>query len=274
MEKPKFTIVTITYNSGLTVERTIKSILDQNYNDYEYIIIDGASKDNTIEIVRRYEPMFNGRLKWISEPDKGIYEAMNKGINRALGEIIGIVNSDDWLAPDALSILAEMATSSNNNPKALYCGSINFHYDNGTFQEFQSSEKRFLEGIPKFSYNYGAYHPAIFVNRHVYESIGCFDDRMRIIADIEFIYRCFLKGMIFKFTDKVLSNMSDGGTSNNLNLRVYLNDKRICMKKYHQNSVKDYLKLYKIMSKLYIKQYLPDGILKTVRNRHLKNRQS
>ena len=100
--QPQFSIITICYNSSATIERTIKSVLAQTFTDYEYIIVDGGSKDSTLDIVKKYEPLFDGRMKWKSEPDKGIYDAMNKGISRSSGTIIGIVNSDDWLEADAL----------------------------------------------------------------------------------------------------------------------------------------------------------------------------
>lgn len=272
MNNPRFSIITITYNSGKTIERTIKSILAQSNKDFEYIIVDGASKDNTLEIIKVYEPMFEGRMKWESEPDNGIYDAMNKGIMRSTGNIIGIVNSDDWLEENSLDVVGKLADSNNNAQYSLYCGSINFHYENGSSQVFFSDESRFLNGIPRFSYNYGVYHPAVFVSRYVYEKIGNFDDKMRIIADIEFIYRSYIEGMKFKFTDEILSNMSDGGASNNINLRVYYNDKKVCMQKYHQNSLNDYLKLYRVMGKLFIKQYLPESILKVIRGRYFNNK--
>ena len=87
----KFSIITISFNSEKTIERTIKSVLTQTYSDFEYIIVDGASKDGTLDIVKKFEPFFEGRMKWKSEPDKGIYDAMNKGIRMATGDIIGIV---------------------------------------------------------------------------------------------------------------------------------------------------------------------------------------
>ena len=88
-------IITATYNSGATISDTVESVLRQTHIDYEYIIIDGCSKDGTLDILRRYEPMFGGRMHIISEPDKGIYDAMNKGIGMATGDVVGILNSDD-----------------------------------------------------------------------------------------------------------------------------------------------------------------------------------
>ena len=83
-----FSIITICFNSERTIERTIRSVLTQTFTDYEYIIVDGGSKDSTLDIVKKYEPLFKGRMKWKSEPDRGIYDAMNKGIMRSSGIII------------------------------------------------------------------------------------------------------------------------------------------------------------------------------------------
>ena len=92
----KISIITATYNSEKTLRDTLDSILAQTYPDIESIIVDGASKDGTMDIVREYEPKFQGRMHWISEPDKGIYDAMNKGIKMASGDVIGVLNSDDF----------------------------------------------------------------------------------------------------------------------------------------------------------------------------------
>ena len=98
----KISIVTATYNSGESLRDTLESVLSQTYDDYEHIIVDGGSTDNTLDILREYEPRYNGRLKWHSEPDRGIYDAMNKGIARATGELVGLLNSDDFYTSDGL----------------------------------------------------------------------------------------------------------------------------------------------------------------------------
>ena len=89
-------IITATYNSAKTLERTFQSVLNQTFKEIEYWVIDGGSTDGTLDIVRKYEPIFGGRMHWISERDKGIYDAMNKGVSRCTGDIIGLLNSDDF----------------------------------------------------------------------------------------------------------------------------------------------------------------------------------
>ena len=121
----KFSIITICYNSEKTIERTLKSVLNQSYKDYEYIIVDGASSEATLDIVQQYNLLFEGRMRWKSEPDMGIYNAMNKGIEISSGDIIGIVNSDDWLEPDALDIIANTFAHNRNNTNA-WCANVNF----------------------------------------------------------------------------------------------------------------------------------------------------
>ena len=98
----KVSIITVSYNSEKTIRRTIESVLNQTYRNIEYIIIDGASSDSTVDIIKEYESKFLGRLKWISETDSGIYDAMNKGICKASGELIGIINSDDYYEKEAV----------------------------------------------------------------------------------------------------------------------------------------------------------------------------
>ena len=98
----KISVITATFNSGKTLRDTIESVLRQTYRDIEYIIVDGASRDDTLDIIREYEPRFGGRMRWISEPDRGIYDAMNKGIGMATGAVVGLLNSDDFYTDECV----------------------------------------------------------------------------------------------------------------------------------------------------------------------------
>ena len=115
----KISIITATFNSAKTVRDTFDSVLAQTYHDIEYIVVDGLSKDNTLDIIKEYAPKFNGRMRYISEKDKGLYDAMNKGIAMATGDIVGILNSDDfYTSNDILELVAE--TMNNEDIEAIY----------------------------------------------------------------------------------------------------------------------------------------------------------
>lgn len=231
MNMIKFSIITISFNSGKTVERTIKSVLAQTNKDYEYIIVDGASKDETLDIIKKYEPQFEGRMKWKSEPDHGIYDAMNKGVRMATGDIIGIVNSDDWLEPDALDSVAKSFEENGINVNALYCGDIVFHYNNGEKKRMDANIPLFKKNAPLWIMN-GIRHPATFVPRDVYQKVGLFNDQMKLSADQDFILRCHFQGMTFYHVNSVLSNMSAGGLSTGntkASLEASIHDRKIML---------------------------------------------
>ena len=233
MSQPLFSIITITFNSEKTIERTLKSVLAQICTDYEYIIVDGASKDSTMDIVRKYEPLFEGRMKWKSEPDKGIYDAMNKGIIRSNGTIVSIVNSDDWLEPDALENVVKVFNSQDNPEETIYCGNLVFHYNNGVSQKRVASEARLLKYAK--TYDIGIFHPATFVPKNIYNKYGIFDLQFRLNADTDFIVRCYQSGVKFAFVDAVLSNMSDGGATNSGMTSIEMADRKKVIQKYSKS---------------------------------------
>lgn len=261
----KFTIITICFNSEKTIEQTIKSVLDQTVKDYEYIIVDGGSKDLTLDIVRRYEPLFEGRMKWKSEPDKGIYNAMNKGIARSGGEIIGIVNSDDWLEPDALETIYECYANNQKSTHGVYCGWINFHYTDGTVQVMKTNHNLLLSWATKYEMA-GIRHPGTFVPKAVYEKFGVFDESIKIMADTDLILRFLFNGVNFYYPNKVVSNMSDGGVSN-AQLMKASKDYEMILKKNHVAGIKFYRLYYMWSIKRFLKAYMPQSIMKKYRNR-------
>ena len=243
-KKNMFSIVTISFNSENTIEDTINSVLAQTYTDYEYIIVDGGSKDSTLDIIKRYEPLFEGKMKWKSEPDKGIYDAMNKGIKMAMGDIIGIVNSDDWLEADALSLVNIKYIENSLREDCLYCGGIRFHQD-GKTKEMKVNLNSFYKQAPLYIMS-GIRHPATFVPRKVYERIGMFNDRMRLSADQDFILRCHFGGIEIIPIENVLSNMAAGGISTSGDkkaIQYSCNDRKLMLKNFEKTGI-EYFWLY------------------------------
>ena len=237
-----FSIITIAYNSEKTIERTLKSVLNQSNKDFEYIIVDGASNDSTLDIVKKYEPLFEGRMKWQSEPDKGIYDAMNKGVQRAFGTIIGIVNSDDWLESDALETVENNFVNNGNDLNTIYCGGINFHRIDGSIKRWDANVKTFKRQAPLYVMS-GIRHPATFVPRQIYEKMGLFNDQMKLSADQDFILRCYYGGAKFLEIPNILSNMSEGGISTDeseKSKRISEEDRRIMLRSFGKKGMSYY----------------------------------
>jgi len=204
-------ILTATYNSGKTLRDTMESVLRQNYKGYEYIVIDGASKDATLDIVKEYEPKFEGRLKYISEPDNGIYDAMNKGIRMATGDVIGILNSDDFYTSN--DVLQRIADAFEYNDIDATYGDI--HYVND--DNLTKMVRYYSSAVFKRSFmRYGLMpaHPSFYCKREVYEKYGCFDTSYRIAADFENLLRLiFIHRIKTLYIPKDFVTMRTGGAS-------------------------------------------------------------
>ena len=202
-------IITVCYNSELTIARTIESVLTQDYPHLEYIIIDGASTDRTMETVRKYEVSFREKgIRYItqSEPDSGIYDAMNKGIQKSSGDVIGIINSDDRLAePNVLSSVAECFERHN-------CDTL---YGNIIITNGESPYRYWRGGKPRtFRYGWMPPHPAFFVKKEIYTRYGIFRLDCGVNADYELMLRLLEKAKVSThWLDKTLTIMSTGGTS-------------------------------------------------------------
>lgn len=207
----KISIITATYNSGRTVRDTIESVLRQTYTDFEYIIKDGGSKDDTLEIVKEYAPQFGARLKMVSAPDQGIYDAMNIGLHMATGEVIGILNSDDfYTSDDALQTIAH--AFAHYDIDATY-GDIHFVNNNDLTKcvRYYSSAV-FRRWMMRFGMMPA--HPSFYCKRSVYEQLGAFDTSYRIAADFENLLRLIYVGNIkTKYISKDFVTMRTGGAS-------------------------------------------------------------
>lgn len=228
----KFSLITVTYNSDKTLIYTIKSVLSQTYPNIEYIIVDGASKDNTVSIIKEYEPKFNGRMKWISERDKGLYDAMNKGIRMATGDVVGILNSDDLFMDD--KVLADIAAAFDGQTDAMFG---NLYFVN---QEDVNQIVRVWKGSPYKSFKSGWHpaHPTFYVRREVYEKYGGFDTTFDVSADFELMLRLIEKhGIRTKYLDRYMVRMRMGGESTGSIKNIIRGNKNI-FRAFRKNEIK------------------------------------
>lgn len=198
---PKITMITPCYNSAKTIRRTIESVLAQNYERLEYIIIDGGSTDGTVDIIKSYGSRID---KWVSEKDNGIADAFNKGISLATGDLIGIINSDDGLEPDALSTVAAAYTPDAD----VYRGSLRLW---GEGSDVNIVEK------PSMTFNYfdtnHINHPSTFVSRAAYKKYGAYNADLKYVMDYDLLLRFQNAGASFVRVDACLAYFTLGGVT-------------------------------------------------------------
>lgn len=196
-------IITPCFNSVSTIKKTLESVLNQSYTNIEYIIVDGGSTDGTLEILREYEIIFDGKMRYISEKDNGIYDAMNKGISMTSGELIGIVNSDDYYELDSVKNMVKAL--STDKYQVLYgyqrCITNGFE-DKIVIYHHSKLDTQMIT------------HPTCFVTKTVYEDYGQFSCEYKSSSDYEFMLRLFHNSETsFKPVYKVISNFESGGMS-------------------------------------------------------------
>ena len=210
----KISIITVTFNSAATVRDTIESVLQQEYTDYEYLVIDGASIDRTVDIIKEYEPKFDGRMRWISEKDKGMYDGINKGIRMATGDVVGIINSDDFYhRTDIFDVIAR-AFEENPDAQAIY-GDVRFvNPDNLEKTVRYYSSKNFKPW--KFRWGWMPAHPTFFTYRENFEKYGYYQYDYHIAADYELLTRFLYTNKVSaKYVPVDFMKMRTGGRSTN-----------------------------------------------------------
>ena len=213
----RISIITITYNSARTLQRALESVRSQTYTDIEHILIDGASTDGTKALIEAYAEQMEklqakgGKsvsVKWLSEPDEGIYNALNKGIRLATGDIIGFLHSDDVLfSSDSIGHIAAAFESSGAD---VVYGDL--QYCNGSKVVRRWKSNAFNPDSLKFGWM--PPHPTVYCRRKVYDRTGLFDEWFRISADYDMMLRVFGAGYPSCYLPEVLVNMSIGGASN------------------------------------------------------------
>lgn len=258
-------VITVCFNSEKTIDDTINALLKQTYKNWEHIIVDGGSKDRTIEIIKSHENEYNGRLRLYQGPDKGIYDAMNKGINYARGVIVGIINSDDWYAPTALERIVHSYLSCPGDEKVI-TGGLNRMRD-GVVIYNQMHYEITLSGLKK---GMPLQHPAVFVTKAVYERLGGFDLSFPHIADYDFIWRCYADGCVkFLFVDSVVSYMREGGASDCLSWKHIWSrtTERYRLRKKYIPKIEAFLS----SAKFFVKEYCFQTIKKLIGTQNIKN---
>ena len=241
----KISLVTVSYNSAATIKDTIESIRSQDYKDIEYIVVDGNSSDGTLDIIKSYAPKID---KWISEPDQGIYDAMNKAIKMATGEVVGILNSDDFYS--ANNVVSQVAAALGDPNVDAVFGDLVF-VDPGNLKKVvrkYSSAKWYPE---KFARGFMPAHPTFFVRRKYYEQIGLFKTDYRIAADYELLIRfLYVHKLKYKYLPVNMVTMRKGGVSSNgIRSNIILNDEII--RGCRENGIKT--SVFKVYPKYFVK---------------------
>lgn len=203
----KISIITITYNSAKTISRALDSVQSQTYPDIEHVIVDGASTDGTRELIEAYAAKHTN-VRWVSEPDEGIYNALNKGIRMATGDVIGFLHSDDVLySAESIGQIAEAMSSSKAD---VVYGDLQYCNGDKVVRRWKSND--FCPSALKFGWM--PPHPTVYVRREVYEQVGPYDEWFRISADFDMILRIFTAGYKTHYIPEVLVKMNTGGASN------------------------------------------------------------
>lgn len=214
----KFSIIICTYNVAGLLPKTLNSLLHQTIDDFEIIIIDGKSKDDTIQIITDYAKKFGEKLKWISEKDSGVYNAMNKGLKMASGEYINIIGAGDWLEEDALE-QAGKCISKNPFVDAVYGVTRVWEKDMG--------KSRLKQTLPHMLPAHPMQHPSIFIKKTLHEKFGFYDESYRIAADYAFCLKVFYKsGISLACFDFVVDNFVMGGLSSTNQIKTFRENKR------------------------------------------------
>lgn len=211
----KISIITITYNSAKTFARALESVQSQTYKDIEHIIVDGASTDGTREMIEAYvqkvqkdKGQGTKEVRRVSEPDDGIYNALNKGIKMATGDIIGFLHSDDvFYSPDSIE---KIARAFETEKADIVYGDLQYCKGNKVVRRWHSN----TFNLRSLKYGWMPPHPTVYVRKEVYEEVGLYDEWFRISADYDMIIRLFQAGYKSYYIPSVLVSMETGGASN------------------------------------------------------------
>ena len=209
--KPLFSIITVVYNNDKYIEETIQSVINQTFNNYEYIIIDGGSEDKTVDIIKKYE---NNIDYWISQKDKGIYDAFNKGMSLCKGEYIGIINSDDTYSKNALEIISNYIQQDKENKLDFIFGSVKKHW--GILHGYKPKKIYYSWGF------YSSHSTGFFLRKTSAKIVGLYNLKYKYHADYDYFYRMIVEKKMFGVSTKkneITGNFRRGGFSSTIKFR-------------------------------------------------------
>jgi glycosyltransferase involved in cell wall biosynthesis len=234
----KITVITVCFNAAATIKKTLESVASQTHPSIEHIVIDGLSKDGTLEIIRGHEAH---TYTLLSEPDNGVYDAMNKGLKMATGDVIGILNADDIFSHR--NVLCDIAEAfADNNIEAIF-GDVEYFSPldpNKTIRRYRSN--RFES--KKLGFGIIPAHPTLYLRRGVYDRCGLFNPKYRIAGDFEFMARIFKSPSVpYRYLPKVMVRMQAGGLSNSKFMTNFLINREIRMACNENSIPTNWLKL-------------------------------
>lgn len=245
----RISIITVTYNSSATLRDTIESVLLQDYDNLEYIVVDGGSRDETVDIIRANESRFGGRMRWISEPDKGLYDAMNKGIMMATGDVVAVLNSDDFYhRGDVISRVA--AAFDDANVEAVYGDLVFVSPDNLNKLTRYYSSKAFRPSL--FRFGFMPAHPTFFAYKRLFEQFGYYDTSFGIAADFELLVRfMYIRKIRTRYLPFVFMKMRSGGISTTMRNKLKMNREIIRACRKNGISTNCFFIIYKYIVKIF-----------------------
>lgn len=255
-KEPLISVITVCLNSEKTIKTTIESVLHQTYKNYEYIIKDGGSSDSTIEIAEKYVDAFEGKLRIITKKDKCMYDAMNQGIDASRGDVIGIINSDDFYSENTLELVAD-AYSRSDNPYYIVIGDMERVTKDGK----PICRYHFTPSMVSKKECFG--HPSMFAAKAVYEKIGLYDITYKLAADGDWQYRAMEDdNVLVEVYPEVFNHMREGGASDMLKNRWRWFRERSRMQIQHKkgNKISIYSKeIIKVLA-TDVKNFLPRNL--------------
>lgn len=217
----KITIITATKNNEATLNETIYSVINQTHTDIDYVIIDGNSSDNSLDIIKQWQSKYPNKIRYISEPDNGVYNAINKGIKLAKGEIIGLLHGNDYFS--SLDILSQVAEKFKSAQTVMIYGDVNFINKKGKCVRLYSS-KNFIPAMLKIGI--APPHPSLYLRKDIYDKYGKYKEDYIVGADFELFVRLMLVHNIYgEYIPLNMVTMRSGGLSTQLKNRIYTNNK-------------------------------------------------